>query len=236
MAPDNTTDQKTGKEVPQSAILFELENIAVDGRQIIYYVLKSILDDKKIAFTPAVFSRYCLRHSARDYLPELLSSKKKSQLSENKLITEINSGIKLSFTDSAVKVDKKLGKILKLASHQNILVGALSGLDEGVARQLGDNLGLASKGVYLLSCSSEDKNYPAADIWLKLAKDMSVLPAMCVALVTNSISCKAALSAGMQCVVMPDKFTSHQDFGGSDYVIDQFDDDAIDKILELLSD
>ncbi|MFC1497820.1 hypothetical protein ACFLS1_05000 [Verrucomicrobiota bacterium] len=236
MAHDNTTDKETGKETPQSAILFELENIAVNGRQIIYDVLKSVLDGKSIELTPAVFSRYCLRPSVNDYLPDLLASKKKSQLSENKLIAEISSGIKLSFTDSAVKVEKKLGKILKLASQQNILMGALSGLDEEVARQMADNLGLTNKGVCLLSCPSGDKNYPAADTWLKLAKEMSVLPTLCVALVTNSISCKAALSAGMQCVVIPDKFTSHQDFGGSDYVIDQFDDNTVDKIFELLSD
>jgi beta-phosphoglucomutase-like phosphatase (HAD superfamily) len=65
---------------------------------------------------------------------------------------------------------------------------------------------------------------------------MSMSPGVCVVIATCSMSSKAAVSSGMRCVVIPDKFTAFQDFGGADYVSDELDEAAIDKAFSLLED
>lgn len=228
-APDET-DQK---RLPR-AVLFELENVAIKGRQIIYDVLESVLADKSVKLTQLMFSRYCLGSSPKDFLSVLLKSAGKKRLSEKKLCAEITQGIRLSFTDGTLKLESGFKKVLKAAAERNVLVGMLSGFDMETAGQLAAKLGLADIKENLLSYSCEDKNSPTVDAWLKLAKKLSVFPSLCVALTTSAMSCRAALSAGMRCIVIPDKFTDYQDFGGADYIVDALNDTAIENIFTLL--
>lgn len=225
---------KTDQEQPQTAVLLELENVAVNGRQIIYDVFKSVLADKTMKLTPLMFSRYCLDPSSKDFLQALLEVMGKKRLSHEKLLAEITQGIKLSFTDGTVKLESGFKKVLKRATEHNTLVGVLSGLDEETARQLMTKLGLDNMAANLFSYASEDRNFPTSDAWLKLAKNLSIPPYMCIVVATGSASCRAALSGGMKCVVVPDKFTSFQDFSGTDYMIDVLNDAAVEQIFALL--
>ena len=234
MVNKEKTKNEINRSVPQGALLFELENIAVKGRQIIYDVLKSVLADKGIELTPNTFSRYCLCPSVKHFLPALLACAKKTQLSENKLLREITEGIRLSFTDDTLKLDSGLAKILKTAGEQQIRMGVLSSLDKEMALQLATKLGLVDMRVNVLSYSCEDKNFPRADAWLKLAKNLSVPPPMCLVLATSATACKSALSAGMRCVIVPDKFTAFQDFSGADCIVDTLNDNTVENIFTLL--
>lgn len=218
----------------QRAILLELENVAVKGRQIVYDVLKSVLADKGIDLTSMAFSRYCLYPSVKYFLPALLAAEEKKRLSKDKLLAEITQGITLSLTDDSVKLEAGLADVLKIAKEKKVLVGVLSGLGEKTARQLLAKLGLTDMGVHLLPYSCEDKNFPSADAWLKLAKIMSVLPALCLVIATSATACKAALSAGMRCVVVPDRFTTFQDFGGADHIAEDLDKTTVKTIFALL--
>jgi beta-phosphoglucomutase-like phosphatase (HAD superfamily) len=97
-----------------------------------------------------------------------------------------------------------------------------------------DKLGLDEKGTVVLSNGSQDKHLPSSDSWLKLAKSMKVPASCCVVIASSSRACKAALSAGMRCVALPDKFTSFQDFGGADFVLESLDGDVAGRIIGLL--
>lgn len=228
---ENAAEQKNA---PNRAVLFEMENLAIKGRQLAFDVLKKSLAEKDITLTLNMFSRYCSQPSVKQFLPLMLKSETKAKVSEAKLISEISEAINNAFVSGSFKLDSGVTKLLKAASEQNVVVAALSSLNDETARQLAAKLELIDRGVTLLSYSSQEKNFPSADAWLKLAKRISVAPACCVVIATSSVSCKAALSAGMRSVVVPDQYTAFQDLGGADFVFDDFDERAIDLTLNLL--
>ena len=222
------------KQVPSKAVLFELENFAVKGRQVVHDVLKKAFADKDIDLTLEMFSKYCTHPSAKHFLPMMLKANSKAKLSEAKLLPEITEKITAVFTGNSLKMDPGLSRLIKAIEGEGIVLAALSCLADETARQVAARIGLVDSGVTLVSYASHEKNFPSADAWLKLAKKISVVPSLCVVIATSSVSCKAALSAGMRCIVVPDKYTAFQDFGGADVVTDDFDDNAIKHILELL--
>jgi len=221
------------KSVSVKAVLFELENFAVKGRDVVFNVLKKILADKDVKLTLGMFSRYCSHPSVKHFLPMMLKMEAKAKVSEPKLITEVGEAITSAFAGGSLKLEAGVPRLLK-AMESSVVVAALSGLDNETARQVAANLGLVDSGVTILSYPNHGKNFPSADAWLKLAKKISIQPARCVVVATSAVSCKAALSAGMRSIIVPDKYTAYQDFGGADNIFDEFDDSAIECITQLL--
>ena len=72
------------------------------------------------------------------------------------------------------------------------------------------------------------------DATLKVAKEMSKSPRQCVVLAGTMESCKSALSAGMQCVALPDRFTAFQDFSGAQEVLESQEDLDPQELGEVL--
>ena len=134
-----------------------------------------------------------------------------------------------------MKLNPGLGDILKAAAEKNVAMGGITNLDEGTDEQLVGKLGLSGMGVQQLSrASDDDRQFPSADGWLKLAKNMGVMPPLCVVVASSATACRSALSAGMPCAVVSDKFTAFQDFSGAHYCSDGFTDDSMAAILGLL--
>ena len=216
------------------ALLFELDNVALSGRELVYDILSGILEEKGVDFTIGQFCQYCLHAPVKSFIPTLLSNCGRTRLSEEKLIAEINESVKLMFVDGKIKLNKGMGEVIDAAIADGAQIGALSGFDDKTTAKIMDKLALDKKGADTLSNGSEGKNLPSTDAWLKLAKTMNVAPSCCVVIASSARSCKAALSAGMRCAVLPDKFTSFQDFSGADRILDSLDKDAVDSIIGLL--
>jgi putative hydrolase of the HAD superfamily len=138
------------------------------------------------------------------------------------------------FVDGNIKLNEGMATVIDAAIADGAQIGALSVFDDKTTAKIMEKLELDKKGAETLTNGPEDKNVPSTDAWLKLAKTMKVAPSCCVAIASSSRSCKAALSAGMRCAVVPDKFTSFQDFSGADLILDSLDKDAVDSIIGLL--
>ncbi len=234
--PGETTPEQRDEEEHQSfALLFELDNLAAGRRRITYDVLKGLLDDSNTDLTPSVFSRYCLKPTADQYLEELLDVLGRKRLSKDKLAGEISDGVRLSMEDSGVKLKAELAGLFQKTGDANVHVGALTMLDEEAGQRLLERLGLADMQIQLLPSSPGGRNFPTADVWLKLAKLLGASRGSCTVVATCHTSCKAALSAGMRCVVVPDEFTAFQDFGGADLVVDTFDSAAVEDVMEIVT-
>ncbi len=219
---------------PPRAILVELENISANGREVVYEALDSVLTAKGIKISLAMFSRYCVGMHLREALPRLLAIAGKTRLSKEKLFTEAWEKITASFEQDSLQPAPVFKRLSRLAAQKNISLGALALLDLEKARQLAARVGFPDTGSNLVSCMAEQRICPGADAWLKVAKGVSVLPALCVVIASCATSCKGALSAGMRCVAIPDEYTSFQDFSGADYVASAFDDSAIDRAFALV--
>ena len=67
--------------------------------------------------------------------------------------------------------------------------------------------------------------------WLCTAVDVS---SKALAIATSATSCRSALTSGCRVVVVPDEFTSFQDFGGARIIAEKLEDLNLDDALELV--
>lgn len=222
------------EDKPARAVLFELENVVIDGRRIVHEVLAKLLKETKLKLTPALFSRFCLDSAPARFIPELLEALDKQQSASEKLVKAFDEQRRRALTDSKAQASQPLKKLLKDLSGRGAFLGALTefGTTDNTKRL--EKMGLSGMAITVQQISTDEKLAPTADAWLKLAKAVSASSSACIAIVTSAASAKAAISAGMRCVVLADEFTAFQDFGGADYVADALDEDAAAGILELL--
>lgn len=221
------------KESP-FALLFELEGVAVNGRRAAFDVLRSILSDHHHKLRAPDFSRYCLHPSPYYYVPTLLDALG-AKISAEKLAEDVRSGVVMNITSNAVSLQPGLAGIFDAARERKIPLAALSSLEESAAQSIIKKLGLDKRETRLFAVNDEvDDVFPRADTWLKIAKAIKRTPRRCLVLASNKASSRAALSAGMKCVVIPDEFTAFQDFGGADKVLDSLEDIVPAELLEEL--
>jgi len=228
-----TATEETVEAAPGRAVLFDLENVAVQGHQLLYNTLGEVLAGKKVKLTQPLFSRFCLDATLYECVCGLLTFEDKKGVRRDKLVAQVGERLKARLTAGDLKLDPALAGLLKAASARGILSGALSCLDPETAEKLAGDLGLSEMGVSLLPAGCENNNGPGADGWLKLARKMSVQPALCGVIASSAWPCKTALAAGMRCVALLNKFSSFQDFGGADLVVEALDDVA-EGLFELL--
>jgi beta-phosphoglucomutase-like phosphatase (HAD superfamily) len=233
MSKENIAEQE--QEPVSSAILFELENISFDGRDVMYGVIEKTLAAKGIVIKPFTFSRYALNVSLTQFIETIIEVNKK-RLDATKLVTEIEGKLGKALLKKASDANGDLKKMIKMANKNDVAVGALSVLEDATAKELLEKLGAGEVAENLLCSNHRDRCCHSADAWLKLAKNMTVPASKCLVLATCRASCKSALKAGMRCVVLPDDFTSFQDFGGADMVATELSGTVMTKVFKLLED
>lgn len=220
-------------KAPSRALLFELEHAAAGGRQIVFDVMKSALADRGMNLSETEFRRYCVGCPVEESVVALLAAVKKTRLSSDKLAAEVSEGITLSFTGGSAKLDPGMAALLERARADGLALGGLSCIETAAARQFAEKIGFKDGDLTIVSRLGVERRFPHADAWLLLAKALPVTPTRCLAIVSSGDAAKAAVSAGMKCVAVPDRYTSFQDFGGADFVCDALGKAEVDRILEL---
>jgi len=215
-------------------LLFELEYVSTKGRQRQYKALKAALEQRDIPLAPCTYSRYCLHDSVEKFLPHLSKAAGKQRASCQKLSDEIRVAVRKSFSDGDVHIDEGLAVILKAAEKMNLAVGVVTSLDRDTADGLMAKLKLADRGIGLVCVSDCEHGFPAPDAWLRLALHLGISPKRCVTLASSSMSCRAALAAGMRCAAVPDDFTAFEDFSGTDYIVERQTESLLRDLLALL--
>ena len=227
-------EEKVGEAVPRQAILLEIENVAFKGRQLLYDVVKKVLGNRDMDLSVPVFCRYCVHAPAQQFVPSLLKLASKTRLSEERAVADISSALKHAL-DGSVKVEPAFKDLIRIASERKVLIGGLSSMDKDVSVRILSELGLPDMGNSIFQCTGEQGDPQKANAWLQLAKSMSVMPSQCVTVTTSAAACKATVAARMRSVVVSDKFTCFQDFGGANVVFDSLDKDAVEAIFDLLN-
>lgn len=228
------SEPEVSEDISRKALLFELDNVALKGRELVFDVLSGILEEKGVKLSFGMFCQQCLYPPVKNYIPGILSSAGKNRLSSDKLASEVDDAVMMMFVDGNNKVPEEFTGLLDSAIKAGAVLGAFSVFSEDNTAKIIDKTALKAKDVFVHCDSRDGKDLPSSDTWLKLAKKMKVPPSCCVVVASSARSCKAALSAGMRCIVLADKFTSFQDFGGADWVTRAVDKDTVERVLGLL--
>ena len=234
---DETDDNElivTNEEPLQRAFLFELENVLMGTRKIFYDLLAKVLSDKGVKLTPVMFARYCLGKQASVFMPAILKAAKKEKVVAENLVKTLSDKYTAALKSKAVKIDPTFKTLLDKVAKSKRVIGLLTQVDVNSVDDHLKSMGLDDADVTVLSYASSKRVAPSADAWLTLAKKVAAQPPLCVAVVTSAMSGKAALSAGMRCVVIEDELTSSEDFGGADYVTESVDEKLNKVVLTLL--
>lgn len=224
--------RESGAKTVRRAILFELEYVAVAGRQIKFDTMKAALKGTRVDLSLTAFSRYCLHRSAKAGVEALLASAGKSAASAE-VLERYQAGIAEAFSDGGLKVDAAYEAILKVVRKHNLRMGVLSSLDAATTEALSRKLDLASHGAVMFTISANDQRAYSGDHWMHLARRVETAPRRCVTICTQSDSCQAALAARMRCIVRPDAYTAFQDFSGADSVTEHITPAVIELVLDV---
>lgn len=222
-------------DVTLGAILFELDGVAVETRKVIFDAAAGALGRHKAALTPAVFARYTQAGSQLAAAREIVERLGLSEPTAEDLAAAIAGKVAGFMGSSAAVLSAGLDKLLKAAAQRGIPAAALTALPEDVARGALDRLHLTERGVRLFSFRDDEKPFPRADAWLKVAKALGRAPRFCVAVASSQASCKSALSAGMRCIAVPSAYTGHHDYSGADVVLDAWDDMSANEMLDCVA-
>jgi HAD superfamily hydrolase (TIGR01509 family) len=71
------------------------------------------------------------------------------------------------------------------------------------------------------------KKKPAPDVYLMAIREMGLDKSRCVIVEDSGIGLKAAVAAGVRCIVTKSSYTSNEDFTGADMVVDELGDDPV---------
>lgn len=233
--PEEIAVAEESQGTPASALLFELENIAFQGRQIIFDVIQSVLADKDMTLTPVLFSRCCVDKPLDEGLPRLLKLLGHPRVNADKLIPEIREGIRASLVDNTPKIPATLSNLLKTAQDKGYAIGTISELDDEAAVLLYAKLDIGNPDDAAIIASENAPATADPQAWQGAARSMQAIIPSCVVLATGSLSAHAAITAGMRCIALPDTYTGFQDFGGTDMILDNLDNSAAQAIMDTLA-
>jgi beta-phosphoglucomutase-like phosphatase (HAD superfamily) len=215
---------------PAYAVLFQMEDVAVNGRKIAYETLKKTLGEQEIDFPISLFSRYCVDSTPQGYIPAMMEALGIGKVSVENLVENVARAI-VDQALSAGKLNAGMGKILQIARERNFVIGIISTWTEETGQALLTKMGLNELGTRLFSFKDVNKIFPSADIWLKTAKAINIKPRRCLVIGGNMVACKSAMSADLRCLAVPDDFTSFQDYSGADLVLENLDEMSAKDIL-----
>ncbi len=214
-------------------LLFQLEDVVVNGRKAAFAALKKLFAEQKLELTPALFGKYAVSSTPQVCVPEMLETAGGKKTAADKLIEAANESIATHLSGAAAPLPA-LTKVLAAAKERQISMGAITALPDGTAESILAKSGLTEMGVSLFVHKDVNRPFPGPDIWLKTAKAMNQRARKCSVIAGNGLSCKSALSADMRCVVVTDEFTSFQDFSGANLVLEKLEDASAKEILEAL--
>ncbi len=215
---------------PSSALLVELEGVALPARAVLFEAAQGHFKSKGVKINAAHFARCA---GSVPQLAAQLTALLAPESGTDELVAAMNQALADRFSGKA-EFAAGLGKLLKAAEQRGVAIAILTGLPEDVAQAIFAAAGLEDRGIQTFVFSEDEKAFPRADAWLKAAKQLGKNPRFCIAFGSSHIACKSALSAGMRTIAVPDAYTGHHDFSGSDMIVDSWDDVSAAELLDTL--
>lgn len=204
----------------KSALIFEMDNVALGARRIRYEVLAGILQEQGIELTPVVYSRYCLHPAPSAFMPGFLKRMQYTATPPEQVIERMMGETVSRLMQKTTVVNEGLIKWIQAAVSRGAVVACVSMLPQESADAVAAHLGFERWGVEVFSAlpNAEDRSFPRAEHWLRMIKAIDRNPTRCLALVSSMFTAKTALAAMMNVVAVPDEFTEYQDFCGANLV------------------
>jgi beta-phosphoglucomutase-like phosphatase (HAD superfamily) len=232
-----TTDAATDENVPASpyTLLAEWEGALISTRQAEYETLQTLLGNGKTALTKSLFVRFALNRAPAHYLEDLLAALGRKVQQIDKLAREVEDGITLYLTSSDTATAPAAVQLIEASHQRGLATGLLTSRPETLVETWLSRQTVTAPGTRIFSYPANHAKGPRADAWLKAVRTLKRTPRQCIALTGSEEAARAALTAGLRCIVITDAFTVHQDFSGVDCVIEPGESCDAHALLDRLS-
>lgn len=210
----------------RQTLLVELDYLVVNGRQLQFDAMKSVLKAHRVELTPPQFSRNCVGRNLKQMLTGALRAVDKQDEADG-LLEPVRSEILKAYQDDTLAVDDGFVAIVKAAQESGAGLGGLTALGASLAGKLLERAGIAADSIVLQTTDLDSGRPCSCEHWLQLARKLETSPRCCLVACTQGSACHAALAARMCCLVRPDEFTAFQGFSGADYVVDTLDPEIV---------
>jgi beta-phosphoglucomutase-like phosphatase (HAD superfamily) len=216
------------------ALLIELDSIAFpEARKALFKSAVKHFKKCGIKLTDIDFLKYFMDQSLEDAISEVLEDDEKY---ETELAESIEKSIRSDYRSALKKaeVNPAFLKYIELAKKTDSQIGLLSALSEDIVIDILEGMGV--KDNYKL-VAEEEFSTIKRDGWLKLLKSMPVNPRGCVVLTSNSKLAVAALFAEVKYIIaVPDEFSKNADFTGTDFILDNLENEEVFSAVKELMD
>lgn len=234
MATAKKEEQVEGASA-RSALIFEMDNVALGARRIRYEVLAGILKEQKIDFSPILFSRYCLHPAPSMYMPAFLAAMKYTAATPEQVVERLIGETTSRLMQKTTLISDGLVKWMDAAVARGAALACVSMLPQASAEGVAAHLNFERWGVKVFSGAPADKGFPHAENWLRIAKAIGRNPKRCLAVVSSMATTKTALAAMMHVAVVTDEFTEYQDFCGANLICSDLKEVKPDAFFEEIS-
>jgi beta-phosphoglucomutase-like phosphatase (HAD superfamily) len=212
-------EQQTEGVSAKSALIFEMDNVALGARRIRYEVLAGILKEQGIELTPILFSRYCLHPAPSIYMPKFLEAMGYAAAKPEQVVERLNGETTSRLMQKTTLVSEGLIKWMEAAVARGAAIACASMLPQASCDAVAEHLGFDRWNVQVYSgLPLDNKVFPRAEHWMRIAKAIGRTPKRCLALVSSMATTKTALAAMLNVVAVTDEFTEFQDFCGANLI------------------
>lgn len=225
---------KTEISLADFALFFELEYILAKVRERMFQKVAESMTKWNKTLTLPEFSRYCMYPLPKHFVPKLAGAYGLTQDQTGKWASELDADRVAYLTSAGLSVHAGMKSLIEAARAKGLPVCALSALTPSHTQTLLGNAGLGNAGIEMFCCEEVDANFPRADTWMKMARELNKSSRRCVVFAASSRACKAALSSGMRSVAVPDAYTVFQDFSGTELILDDEKNWKPEEIIRFL--
>lgn len=235
MANEQMEEQQAEGASAKSALIFEMDSVALGARQIRFEVLSGILKEQGIELTPILFSRHCLHPSPAAYMPVFLETMGYTAATSDQVVERLTNETTSRLMQKSTVVDEGLMKWMDAASRRGAVIACASILPQDSAEAVAAHLGFDRWNVLVYSGAPGEKAFPKAEHWLRMARQIERNPKRCLAIVSCMATTKTALAAMMNVVVRTDQYTDFQDFCGANLVCSDLKEIDPDEFFDQIS-
>jgi len=210
-------------------IIFDLDGLLIDSQHLQYKAVSQTFIEKGYSLTEKNWHRW---------VHENISFKEWVQLNNLPLEIENLRARKKEIYDELIKKELKLKPganiLINLLEGKYRLAAASSSRIESIELSI-NKFNLKSKFEHLISDGFLGKKKPNPEVFLHVAKIMEVKPDSCLVFEDSLAGLQAAKSAGMKCIVCPDRFIhlSRKLFANADKIVNTLDEVSLEMIKEL---
>ena len=228
--------RSSGGAVQQRALILELDYVAADMHRFLYEELSKRLKAAGAELGAEEFARLLFTQTLEDLIVALPKRLKAGSLDGQELLNAVKQSIDEACAGGKIPLRTGILPLLDYAMAQEFTIIAVTALKQVSSRALIAKTALAQRNMEVFTFSGENKAAAGADVWLQVSKKCGLQPRRCLAITGSSETCKAALTAGMCCIAVPDEFTGFQDFSGADLILDDLKEvDPVDVFRSVCS-